>query len=151
MQPKSNPALESAPSFASASRCLFADSRGHRCRMLRSDAHPALCVFHARQERHLLESERIGAELATLSGEFKTATDINAVLGKLFSLLASGRIPRRDAAVLAYIGQLLANTLPGVKYEIQQVRGIPGWEQTLRSAFSRQFSRGEENGTPAPR
>ena len=36
----------------------------------------------------------IARELGSLSGEFKTASDVNHVLGKLFALLAAGRLPR---------------------------------------------------------
>jgi len=94
-------------------RCHFETSDGRRCRMLRHNGHPTLCLFHARDEMQILESQRLGAELsASLSGRFMTATDINFVLGKLFTATAQNRIPPRNAAVLAYIAQLMLHSLP---------------------------------------
>src|SRR5260370_17395247 len=94
-------------------RCQFETSDGRRCRMLRCNAHPALCPFHARDEMQLLESQRLGAELsASLTGQFMTATDINFVLGKLFTATAQNRIPPPNAPVLPYIAHLIPHSLP---------------------------------------
>jgi hypothetical protein len=99
-------------------RCQFETSDGRRCRMLRYNAHPTLCLFHAHDEMQLLESQRVGAELsASLTGQFMTATDINFVLGKLFTAIAQNRIPPRNAAILAYLGQLMLHSLHHVKKE----------------------------------
>src|SRR5205814_9944694 len=58
--------------------CQFSFADGRACRMLRQADHPSLCVFHARAERQLLESDRLGSELAaSLTGGFMTATDID--------------------------------------------------------------------------
>ncbi|MBZ5701831.1 MAG: hypothetical protein LAN84_08285 [Acidobacteriia bacterium] len=115
--------------------CQQPFSDGRKCRLPRSATHPRLCLVHAREERQLLEADRIAAELASLSGEFQTASDVNHVLGKLFALLAGNRIPRRNVAILAYIGQLLLHSLPAVKHEISMAQGLSAWEQTLRRAF----------------
>jgi len=101
-------ALAQAP-LPNPNRCQFETSDGRRCRMLRHNGHPTLCLFHARDEMQLLESQRLGAEIsASVTGEFMTSTDINFVLGKLFTALAQNRIPPRNAAILAYIGQLMS-------------------------------------------
>jgi hypothetical protein len=118
-----------------SNRCNHLTSDGRRCRMPRSETHPALCLMHAREEQQLLELDRIGAELASLSGHFKTSTDVNHVLGKLFTLLANNRIPPRNAATLAYIGQLLLCTLPKVKQEFTSAHDLRAWENMLRQAF----------------
>ncbi|SRR6266852_2992855 len=88
--------------------CQFPFADGRQCRMLRHKDHPSLCLFHAREEQQLLESPRLGAEIsATLSDSFFYATDINHVLGKVFTAFAQRRISQRDAATMAYLGQLL--------------------------------------------
>ncbi len=56
--------------------------------MLRHTSHPSLCLFHARVESHILDSERVGNELASISGEFRTHSDVNHALGKLWDMLA---------------------------------------------------------------
>ena len=83
--------------------CHFSFADGRRCRMLRHPDHRGLCPFHSREERQQLESERIGTELAaTLTGHFLTASDIDHVLGKVFTALAQDRISVRKAHTLCY-------------------------------------------------
>jgi hypothetical protein len=116
--------------------CQFPFADGRKCRMLRLQDHPTLCLFHARQEDQLLEAERLGAELsASLTGNFLTATDINFVLGKLFTALAQNRIAPRNAATLAYIGQLLLHSLRNVKEEYKFHYKFDSWEKMLNQAI----------------
>lgn len=129
------------PSF---DRCQFETSDGRRCRMFRHKSHPALCLFHAHDELQLLESQRLGAELsASISGDFMTATDINFVLGKLFTALAQNRIPPRNAAILAYIGQLMLHSLSNVKREYPFTYDYQVWNNMLKKATTL------SNSTPA--
>jgi hypothetical protein len=116
-------------------RCGHSYSDGRQCRNPRWDGHPALCLYHARRERLILDAERVAAELAPISGEFMTSTDVNHSLGRLFSLLAADRVPSRKAAVLAYLGQLLLHSLHGVRQEITQTRGFSVWDQIVRRSF----------------
>jgi hypothetical protein len=84
----------------------------------RSATHASLCVFHSQEEQQLLESRKLGGELASsLTGNFLTAGDINYVLGKVFSTVAQNRMPARTAHTLAYLGQLMLFSLPAVKKE----------------------------------
>ena len=116
--------------------CQFPFADGRKCRMLRYQDHPTLCLFHARQEEQLLVSERLGAELsASLTGNFLTATDINFVLGKLFTALAQNRIPPRNASILAHIGHLLLHSLRDVKNEYKFHYKFETWEQMLNRAI----------------
>src|SRR5260370_18510037 len=83
----------------------------------------------------LLESHRLGAETsASITGEFMPSTDINLVLGKLFTALAQNRIPPRNAAILAYIGQLMLHSLPGVKREYPFHYKYEVWNKMLEEA-----------------
>jgi len=103
--------------------------------MPRWNKHRTLCVFHARGEQQLLAADQAARQLVSLSGEFKTASDINHVLGKLFSLVAKNRIPPRDAVALAYIAQLLLQSLPHVRSEIKNVLGYRAWDATVQDAL----------------
>ena len=62
-------------------------------------------------------------------------------MGKLFALLAKNRIPVRNAAVLAYIGQLLLHSLSGVKNETMRSRGPDAWQQIIRRALQNESRR----------
>jgi len=103
-----------------SSLCQFSFADGRTCRMLRQPDHPTLCVFHARAERQILESDGLGSELAaTFTGKFMTATDINFALGKLYQAIAQNRIPPRNAANLAFVAKLLLLSLDKLKNEFR--------------------------------
>jgi hypothetical protein len=116
-------------------RCQFSFADGRRCRLPRWEAHPTLCVSHARPEAKPAQTANLADELGPLSGQFNTATDVNHALGNLFSLLAQNRIPRRNAVALGYLAQLLLQTLPGVRAELTQCCGEEAWDETLESIF----------------
>jgi hypothetical protein len=115
--------------------CQFPFADGRTCRMLRQKSHPSLCIFHARQEQQLLEQDRIGDELASLSGDFQTVSDINHVIGKLFKLVAAGRIPARTAETLAYLSQLLLYSQHSVRQEIISAQNYTGWKEILYAIY----------------
>ena len=111
---------------SSTNKCLRQFTDGRSCRMLRKNGHPTLCVFHAREEQQLLESDKLTAEFASLSGKLNTVTDINHVLGKVFTALAEKRISQQAAATFGYLGQLLLQSIPGVKSELNSAVQHPG-------------------------
>src|SRR5713101_2091970 len=107
-------------------RCQFTTSGGKRCRTPRMNGHASLCRHHARQ--HALSfptsdfgpptsNPQIALDLLGPIHDFRTGVSINHVLGKLLVLLATDRIPTRNAAVLAYVCQLLLQSLPHIKRE----------------------------------
>jgi hypothetical protein len=108
--------------------CQYTFSDNRQCRMLRQTNHPTLCPFHARDEQQLLESHTLGAQIATsYTGDFLTAADINHVLSKVFTALAQTRIPQRTAVTMAYLGQIMLQTLPLVKKEHPFVYSHETW------------------------
>lgn len=118
---------------ADSNLCQFSFSDGRLCRMLRHPKHPNLCPFHAYAELQLLESQRLGAEMATtLTGDYHTATDINHVLGKVFTALAQGRIPQRNAATLAYLGQIMHQAIPTIQAETKFYYTFEVWQDMIR-------------------
>ena len=122
--------------------CEFAFSDGRRCRMLRHKNHTTLCLFHAHAEHQLLESHRLGAEMAaTFTGDFLTAADINHVMGKVFTALAQNRIPQRTAATLAYLGQVMLLSLPMAKNETKFVYSYETWIDFINNGIRLSNSR----------
>jgi len=117
-------------------RCQHTSANGRRCRMLRMEDHPSLCLEHRRQQlQPHTDPQTVAAELLGSIEDFKTATAVNQALGRLFALAAANRIPPRNAAILAYICQLLLNTLPAVEREITCTKGFDSWEHAIRHAL----------------
>jgi len=108
-----------------SNKCLRQTSDGRTCRMLRKKGHPSFCIHHAREEQQRLESEKLAAEFASLSGKLNTVTDINHVLGKVFTALAEKRISHQTADTFGF-GQLLLQSIPGVKSELNAAVQHPG-------------------------
>jgi len=104
-----NPAKHSARPSRPRNRCQHVTTAGRRCRMLRAPGHPGLCFFHAEQNEEFINADEVAAELTTGVGDFGSPVDINQTLGNLFKLVASGRIPLREARTLAYISQQILN------------------------------------------
>src|SRR5262249_29633161 len=125
----------SASRKTDSNRCSFSTSDNRRCAMLLTSSHPSLCPFHARQERHILEAEKVGNSLSSISGEFRTHADVNHVLGKLWDMLAHDRIPRKRAATMAYIAALILPTLEPLCLESGRANGFDSWLSVLRRAF----------------
>jgi hypothetical protein len=144
-QPSAAPLLETAippegssmPLPPREDLCQFPFADGRHCRMPRWKKHDNYCLVHAREEQQLLGVEEVSEQLVSLSGEFKTASDVNHVLGRLFSLRAHNRISRRDAVALTYMAQLMLQTLPGVRREIMTHQSSRGWDSTLERVFNR--------------
>src|SRR5580704_1144856 len=103
----------SAVAILDPQRCQFSSADGRRCRLPRCEAHPAFCPTHARAEVSISSPHDrpprchpepgpdallgdvgegsafaldLDIDLAPSSGEFRTATDVNRALGKLFLL-----------------------------------------------------------------
>src|SRR5690349_5843572 len=134
--------MNSDPVDPNSSKCLRQFADGRSCRMLRKKGHDSLCMHHAREEQQQLESEKLAAEFASLSGKLNTVTDINHVLGKVFTALAEKRISHQTADTFGYLGQLLLQSIPGVKNELNAAVQHPGaYDAMLRHniPFFRRF------------
>ena len=100
--------------------CQHISPRGQRCRMLRAADHVSLCTHHLRQVPAAQpDTEALAAELLGSLDDFSTADSVNQLLGNLVKQLARKRIERLDAIALAYICQLLLNSLSPLKKELR--------------------------------
>jgi hypothetical protein len=104
-------------------QCQHISPKGRRCNMLVDDNHrrangahrPTLCAYHADRLKAIvpaLDPEALAADLLGDIQDFSTPASVNLFLGNLVRQLARKRIARRDAIALAYISQLLLNSLP---------------------------------------
>lgn len=116
----STPALApSGPQAQSAedesALCQHIDAQGRRCRMLVMSIEADLCAYHAqRRLQNQRESETATAELLACGTDFGDAAAVNRFLGALVRQVTLKRIQRRDAVTLAYLCQLLLNSLGAI-------------------------------------
>jgi len=68
------------------------------------------------------DPEVVADELLGSIENFSSADSINLLLSNLVKQLARKRIARPDAIALAYIGQLLLNSLPAMEKQFEQER-----------------------------
>lgn len=90
-------------------RCSHLDANSRRCRMTVSPTHATLCGQHALAERQAATAAHIAARLTHPA--MKTPAEINAVLAELFTAVSRKKVDLREAALLAYIAQLMLQTL----------------------------------------
>jgi hypothetical protein len=110
---------EPQPQSLTLSPCQHINGKGHRCSMFSSNPNSTLCAHHIRKQMKArrLKHEAAANELLDNVGDFTNADSVNLFLGNLVIQLAHKRIARRDALALAYISQLLLNSLSAIHRE----------------------------------
>jgi hypothetical protein len=99
--------------------CKHISPAGRRCHMLSVNG-SGLCTLHFRRSQAVPDSEAVAAELLGSVEDFSSAAQVNLFLGNLVKQMARKRIARRDAIALAYISQLLLNSLSAMNLEQQR-------------------------------
>jgi hypothetical protein len=122
-------------SISRVSLCSFTFADGRRCRTPRSSKHLELCYFHAKKEAEARSLQEIGYDIGTwLTGNYVSACDLSAALGRVFSNTAQGRIKPRTAATLGYLGQTIAQLIPRAQLEYVNTYGTDAWRAAIRCA-----------------
>jgi hypothetical protein len=114
-------------------RCRHKTASGRRCERQPASANYGFCPLHASEGQRFRDAEAaaIASELFGPESNFGDATVVNQVLGKLFTLVAQGRIPVSTAALLAQIGQLLIQGLQGPHGDVRLAEVNNAWRQTI--------------------
>jgi hypothetical protein len=132
--------------------CQHISLKGRRCHMLIDKNHRSLngekrstlCAYHADRSRASSpapDPEAIAAELLGSIEDFSTADEINLFLGNLVKQFARKRIARQDAVALAYLCQLLLNSLTPLRREEQEEQDNAAGEDLLNSLARSQAAR----------
>ena len=99
-------------------RCTYQTSDGRRCRMFIGKDHPELCSHHAQMELRSLArtvAKPLAREILGALTDLRSAAALNHALANTFLLSADGRISGRRAATLAYLGQLLLQSVAAIR------------------------------------
>jgi hypothetical protein len=146
------------PQIDPATRCQYRDSAGRRCRRHLRDGHPVFCRRHARPDPSDSPSglpnprtHDISPELLGPLQDFRTAAGINFTLGRLLILTAANRISSRDASVMAYICQLLLQSLSAVRHEITWSDGSSEEDKQVRRVLEATSSLFDTEDSPKQR
>jgi hypothetical protein len=121
-------------------RCSHFTANGRRCRLEALDPRSGLCFRHLQLTQAALagnapaaDPKAVARELLSGVADFSRAECINRFLGNLVKQLAYQRIARTDAIALAYIGQLLLNSLPAIKKQSDDERHSAGCADLLQT------------------
>src|SRR5215472_10399690 len=126
--------MSTIPSKDRASLCTFTFADGRRCRTPRQSGHPHYCCFHARKQAHLDAADQLGRDFAfLLSGDYFSACDLAAALGRLFAAVARGDVKPRTAATLAYLAQTLLQTIQVAQDEYINAFSTDGWRRLVHN------------------
>ena len=117
--------------------CSFTFADGRRCRTPRRSGHPHLCAFHAQKEAQSRAAEQAGEDVSYyLSGTYLSACDLTAALGRLFSAAVHGEIKPKTATALAYLGQILNQSIQLAQHEYINAFGTDSWRSEVRSSVA---------------
>ncbi len=131
------------------SLCSFTFSDGRRCRTPRKPHHPHLCSDHARKDSQARAADKLARELSYFfSGQYLSACDLSAALGRLLPAVVRGDIKPRSARTLAYLSQTLAQTIHLAQDEYTNALGTDSWRRAVRNSVHQNFN--YRNGSPSP-
>jgi hypothetical protein len=121
-------------------RCCFLHPSGRRCVEFRVPGHDSLCLYHVRREQDrephsTPEARAIVAQVLGTREQFKTATQVNDGLAKLFALRSRKLISHRDAHLLTYMCQLLLFSLHKVENDFTRTYELKEWEKVVDRAL----------------
>src|SRR5277367_4459994 len=124
-----------------ASLCLFTFTDGRRCRTPRTTGHLHFCFYHARKESQARVAEKLGNDLNFfLSGEYLSANDLCAALGRIIPAVVRGDLKPRTATTVAYLAQTLLQTIHLAQDEYINAFGTPEWRETIHLNVNQNFN-----------
>src|SRR6266568_1648083 len=133
------------------SLCRFTFADGRQCRSPRSPHHPDFCSDHARKDSQARAADKLARELSYFfSGQYLSACDLSAALGRLLPAVVRGDIKPRSARTLAYLSQTLAQTIHLAKHEYTNAFGTDSWRRTVRNSVRQNFDYLNPSPSPEP-
>jgi hypothetical protein len=133
------------------SLCRFTFADGRQCRTPRSPHHPHLCGDHARKESQARAADKLADDLTYFfSGEYLSACDLSAALGRLLPAVVRGDIKPRFARTLAYLSQTLVQTIHLAEHEYINACGTDSWRKAVHNSVDQNFDYRNDSPEPEP-
>jgi hypothetical protein len=131
------------------SLCSFTFSDGRRCLTPRNRDHKRLCPYHAQKEARAQATETLGQDLTYFfSGNYLSACDLSTALGHLIPAVIRGDVKPRIARTVAYMTQILLQTIHVSQHEYGEAFGGDGWRKAIRNSVNHNL---DYRFPPAPR
>jgi hypothetical protein len=131
------------------SLCHFTFADGRQCRTPRSPHHPHFCSDHARKDSQDRAADKLARDLSYFfSGEYLSACDLSAALGRLITGIARGDIKPRSARTLAYLSQTLVQTIHLAQDEYINALSTDSWRKAVCNSIHQNFD--YRNDSPPP-
>src|SRR5580704_11879549 len=119
------------------SLCLFTYEDGRRCRTPRISSHPHFCFYHAQKESQSQSTEKLAKEIAYFfSGDYLSANDLNAALGRLIPAVIRGEIKPRVARTVAYMLQTLMQSTRQAQHEYINAFSTDAWRDAISNSVN---------------
>ncbi len=112
---------------------------------------PTFCSDHAPKDSQARAADKLARELSYLfSGEYLSACDLGAALGRLLPAVVRGDIKPRSARTLAYLSQTLAQTIHLAEHEYINALGTDSWRKAVRNSVHQNFDYRQPSPLPQP-
>src|SRR5258708_24306366 len=122
------------------SLCRFTFADGRQSRTPRSPGHPRFCSDHARKNSQSRAADKLARELSYFfSGQYLSARDLSAALGRLLPAVVRGDINPPSARTLAYLSQTLVQTIHLAEDEYINALGTDSWRRAVRNSVPQHF------------
>src|SRR5712691_7670728 len=133
------------------SLCRFTFADGRQCRTPRSPHHPHFCSDHARKDSQARAADKLSRDLAYFfSGEYFSACDLSAALGRLLPAVVRGDIKPRSARTIAYLSKTLVQTIHLAEEEYINAFGTDSWRNAVRNSVRQNFDHCHASPSPQP-
>ncbi len=133
------------------SLCRFTFADGRQCRTPRSPGHPHLCSDHARKDSQARAADKLARDLSYFfSGQYLSACDLSAALGRLLPAVIRGDIKPRTAHTLACLSQTLVQTIHLAQGEYINALGTDSWRRAIRNSVHQNFDYRRASPSPEP-
>src|SRR6266571_4908627 len=133
------------------SLCRFTFADGRQCRTPRSPHHPHFCSDHARKDSQACAADKLASDLSYFfSGQYLSACNLSAALGRLLPAVVRGNIKPRSARTLAYLSQTLVQTIHLAEKEYINALGTDSWRKAVRNSVRQNFDYRNPSPPPQP-
>jgi hypothetical protein len=133
------------PSLSAKDRvslCQFTFADGRRCRTPRTGKNPHFCFHHAQKEARALAEESLSKDLAYFfSGDYLSACDLSTAMGRLIPAVIRGDVKPRTARTVAYMAQILLQSIHISQREYGYAFGDDGWRKSIRHSVNANYNR----------